>query len=281
MLFIIRARVFGKFIRNMSKAGSSGKSNRKHVAVSYEKDDETQVTEKKPKKEEPKNWQQIYENIAAMRNEHPAPVDTMGCEKCADPKADDETQKYQILVALMLSSQTKDEVTFHAMERLKQFGLTVANIANADQKELEELVHPVGFFRQKSKHIIQTAIILRDQYESRVPNSLTELLKLPGIGKKMANIALACCFNIVVGIGVDVHVHRISNRLRWVNSKTPEQTQQQLESWLPHEYWKEVNLNLVGFGQTICTPKNPKCDECLNSEICPYAKENSTNKKKK
>lgn len=97
----------------------------------------------------------------------------------------------------------------------------------------------------------------------------------------MANIALADCWNNIVGIGVDVHVHRISNRLNWVDTKTPEKTQDELESWLPRNYWQEVNLMLVGFGQTVCTPKNPKCGECLNNKLCPSAFKEQNEKKNK
>lgn len=102
----------------------------------------------------------------------------------------------------------------------------------------------------------------------------------------MANIALSSCWNNIVGIGVDVHVHRISNRLQWVhNTKTPEKTQEELESWLPREYWADVNLMLVGFGQSICIPRYPKCSQCLNNQLCPSAfkegKESPVKAKKK
>lgn len=114
-----------------------------------------------------------------------------------------------------------------------------------------------------------------DEFNSEVPNDLQSLLKLPGVGHKMANIALSSCFGNIVGIGVDVHVHRISNRLNWTSkqTKTPEQTQVELESWMPRDLWREVNLLLVGFGQLICTPKKPHCSGCLNSSngLCPSA----------
>ncbi|KAG5681521.1 hypothetical protein PVAND_010947 [Polypedilum vanderplanki] len=264
----------------MSKSKASGsKGNRKHIIVSYEEGNKSEVKDKKTKVE-PKNWLQIYENINDMRKLKPAPVDKMGCEQCADNKMDIDTQRFQTLVALMLSAQTRDEVTFSACQRLKEFGFTVEHLAEADQNKLEEVIKPVGFYRQKSKHIIQSSKILRDQYDSKVPNDLKELLKLPGVGKKMANIALASCFDNVVGIGVDTHVHRISNRFGWVNSKTPEETQKQLESWLPYEYWRDINLTLVAFGQTICLPRHPKCIECLNNNICPSAFKESPKKTK-
>lgn len=127
--------------------------------------------------------------------------------------------------------------------------------------------------------------MLINDFNGEVPNDLQSLLKLPGVGKKMANIALASCFDNVVGIGVDVHVHRIANRLNWTSkpTNTPEQTQLELESWMPREMWREVNLLLVGFGQQICTPIKPNCSECLNStnNLCPNAfKERESPKKK-
>jgi endonuclease-3 len=177
-----------------------------------------------------------------MRASSKAAIDTMGCEETADKSQSESTQRFQVLISLMLSSQTKDEVNHAACMRLRQFGFTVENIAKADVNELEDIIKPVGFYRQKAKHIKEAANVLLTQYNSDVPNDLNELLKLKGVGPKMANLALAICWNNVIGIGVDVHVHRISNRLQWVNNtKTPLQTEAQLESWLPKEYWLEVN----------------------------------------
>ena len=114
-----------------------------------------------------------------------------------------------------------------------------------------------------------------DKYEGDIPKTLEELCALPGVGPKMAHLAMQCAWGETVGIGVDVHVHRISNRLRWVNTskKTPEHTRVELESWLPESYWRPINQLLVGFGQTICTPLRPRCDECTLSqlELCPSA----------
>jgi endonuclease-3 len=167
----------------------------------------------------------------------------------------------------------------------REFGFTAQSLADADANVIEELIKPVGFYKTKAKHIKQSSQMILDDFNGEVPNDLNSLLKLPGVGKKMANIALAECFDNVVGIGVDVHVHRIANRLNWTSkpTKTPEQTQQELESWLPRDMWREVNLLLVGFGQTICTPKSPHCADCSNSSnnLCPYAFKEEKPKKKK
>lgn len=123
----------------------------------------------------------------------------------------------------------------------------------------------------------QTAKILIDKYDHDIPDNIEELLKLPGVGPKMGHICMATAWNKITGIGVDTHVHRISNRLAWLKTSTkePEQTRIQLESWLPRDLWAEVNHLFVGFGQTICTPVRPKCADCLNKHICPA----STSKK--
>ncbi|XP_037955180.1 endonuclease III-like protein 1 [Teleopsis dalmanni] len=231
---------------------------------------------------EPDNWELCLDNIRKMRNVASAPVDTMGCHKCSDDDADEKTQRFQKLVALMLSSQTKDETTFDAMQRLKNNGLTPESIVAMETTKLEQLVHPVSFYKNKSKYLQQTARILIDKYDSDIPNNIKDLVALPGVGPKMAHICMATAWQQVTGIGVDVHVHRISNRLRWVQNETkqPEQTRLLLESWLPRDLWQEVNHLLVGFGQTVCTPVRPNCANCLNRDICPSAEKTAKIKAK-
>ena len=111
-----------------------------------------------------------------------------------------------------------------------------------------------------------------DKYNGDIPKSAEELCKLPGVGPKMAHLCMQVAWNTVTGIGVDTHVHRISNRLRWVPkpTKTPEETRIALEAWLPKELWSEINYLLVGFGQETCQPVHPKCSTCLNNKICPF-----------
>ncbi|XP_055902685.1 endonuclease III-like protein 1 [Eupeodes corollae] len=228
----------------------------------------------KQDKWEPNNWTQILENIRHMRANVPAPVDTMGCDRYSDENADEKTKRFHVLLALMLSSQTKDEVTHEAMRRLRtESNCTPRVIADMETQKLEQLLYPVSFYKNKAKYLKNTSQILIDQYDSDIPNDIKGLIKLPGVGPKMAHICMNAAWDIVTGIGVDVHVHRISNRLGWVRQETkqPEQTRKELESWLPSEHWKEVNHLLVGFGQTICTPTKPKCGECLNKAICPAA----------
>ncbi|XP_017120705.2 endonuclease III-like protein 1 [Drosophila elegans] len=228
-------------------------------------------------------WYYHLESIRVMRNSKSAPVDIMGCHRCADSKADAKTQRFQNLVALMLSSQTKDQTTYEAMNRLKDQNLTPLKIKEMPVTELENLLHPVSFYKNKAKYLKQTVDILIEKYDSDIPDNPKELIALPGVGPKMAHICMAVAWNKVTGIGVDVHVHRISNRLGWLPkpTKEPEQTRIALEKWLPHSLWAEVNHLFVGFGQTICTPVKPNCGECLNKDICPSANAEAKQKKKK
>lgn len=217
----------------------------------------------------PTNWKKIYENILKMRADKDAPIDYFGCERCHDETDDEKVQRFQTLVSLMLSSQTKDEVTHAAMERLKAKNLSVKMIEDIDQTELEKLLFPVGFYRRKAEYLKKTATILTKQYDMDIPDTIEKLIKLPGVGPKMAHLAMQVAWGQVTGVAVDTHVHRICNRFQWVNAKTPESTQKQLEEWLPKEYWEGFNHALVGFGQTICLAERPKCDGCLNRDICP------------
>ncbi|XP_075973862.1 nth-like DNA glycosylase 1 [Anticarsia gemmatalis] len=240
-----------------------------HIKIEFEKD--SPVKEEVKGLWEPANWQEFLVNLRIMRSNHDAPVDTMGCHMNMDPKATPETYRYQCLISLMLSSQTKDQVTFGAMERLRARGLTVDNVLSMSDEELGKLIYPVGFWKTKVQYIKKTTQTLKEQYKGDIPDSVEKLCKLRGVGPKMAHICMLVAWDKVTGIGVDTHVHRISNRIGWVKkpTSTPEDTRKALETWLPFDLWKEVNHLLVGFGQTICLPIGPMCHECLNKDICP------------
>ncbi|TFK10405.1 Ig kappa chain V-IV region B17 [Platysternon megacephalum] len=266
--------------RAHSTATVPSKSSRKgkKVTVLYDSLEggvaEKEETDSKRLKWEPGNWRQQLDNIREMRRNKDAPVDQMGAEKCFDSSAPPEVMRYQVLLSLMLSSQTKDQVTSAAMLRLREHGLTVDNVLQTDDVTLGQLIYPVGFWKNKAKYIKQTTAILKQQYGSDIPSTVRELVNLPGVGPKMAHLVMDIAWNNVTGIGVDTHVHRISNRLKWVKkeTKTPEETRVALEDWLPRDLWSEINWLLVGFGQQICLPVNPRCKECLNRHICPAAK---------
>ncbi|ENN76397.1 hypothetical protein HUJ04_006895 [Dendroctonus ponderosae] len=245
-------------------------SKRAHITIeSTEKE-----TDSNPKtsKTMPPNWETMLNNVREMRKDSDAPVDTMGCHKCSDETESPPVIRYQALLALMLSSQTKDQVNHAAMLRLREHGCTVENILNTSDEELGKLIIPVGFWRNKVKYIKKTSEILKNQYNCDIPNTIEDMLKLPGVGPKMAHLCMKVAWGEVTGIGVDTHVHRIANRMGWVKTKTPEQTEKALESWLPFDLWNEVNHLLVGFGQQICRPINPQCSSCLNKTICPASK---------
>lgn len=233
------------------------------------------------KMEPPANWQLMIENIRQVRQKFPAPVDSMGCDQAHNHTDKDVNQRFQILLSLMLSSQTKDPITWAATQKLKDNGLgNVKGILGAKEKDIEDLIHPVGFFRRKAIYLKKVAEMLDKHYDGDIPNSIEGLCELPGVGPKMAHLCMQEAWGMTMGIGVDVHVHRISARLGWVPAKgikSPEDTRKALEGWLPREYWREINHLLVGFGQTICTPTRPKCSECLNNVICPSSSTKNSN----
>lgn len=220
---------------------------------------------------EPKNWKEILENIRKMRVNEDAPVDSVGCERSYDENASPKLMRFQVLVSLMLSSQTKDEINHAAMVRLRKRGLSPEMIIEIDDDELGELLKPVGFWRRKTEYLKKVSQILIEKYNGDIPPNFTELCELPGVGPKMAHLVMQVAWDEITGIAVDTHVHRIANRLEWVkkNTKDPIATERELEDWIPRCLWNEINHLLVGFGQTICKPIGPKCQECLNRNICP------------
>ncbi|XP_033120188.1 endonuclease III-like protein 1 isoform X1 [Anneissia japonica] len=223
---------------------------------------------------QPPLWRDQLAGIKEMRKMRDAPVDTMGASKIGDSSAEPAVYRYHVLLSLLLSSQTKDQVTKAAMVSLREHGLTVENILATSEQDIGLLIYPVGFWKRKAEYIKKTTQILKDKYNSDIPPTLKELISLPGIGPKMAHIIMDVAWNKLTGIGVDTHVHRITNRLNWVKkpTKTPEGTRIGLEEWLPRELWSETNVLLVGFGQQTCLPVGPRCTECLIKNICPIGK---------
>lgn len=256
--------------------GSPRKPRRGRVKVEYE---EEKVG---PKRErwEPHDWRTQLSFIREMRSKRDAPVDQMGAEKCYDTEAPPEVRRYHVLISLMLSSQTKDHVTAAAMQRLRERDLSVNTILNMDDDTLGKLIYPVGFWRTKVKYIKQATDLIQQECSGDIPNTVEGLMRLPGVGPKMAHLAMNIAWNQVSGIGVDTHVHRISNRLGWTKkeTKTPEETRRALEEWLPRDLWSEINWLLVGFGQQVCLAVGPLCSMCLNQYTCPSAHRSTPNK---
>jgi endonuclease III len=170
-------------------------------------------------------------------------------------------------VSCLLSLRTKDTTTFPACLRLFNKARTAKQVIALSQEELEKLIYPVGFYRRKATllHTISNDILYR--FNGKVPNTETELLSIPGVGRKTANLVLGEAFNIPA-MCVDTHVHRISNRLGLVNTDTPEETEIALKAIVPREYWIEYNRLLVMWGQNICTPISPWCSQCPVYDEC-------------
>lgn len=223
----------------------------------------------------PNDWAEVYAVVKEMRiagAAQNAAVDTMGCEKLGEDTVGPKVKRYQTLISLMLSSQTKDTTNAVAMRRLQKelpahkdgapVGLNLENILAVDPQLLNELIWVVGFHNNKTKYIKATAEILRDQWDGDIPDSIEGLMSLPGVGPKMAYLCMSTAWGRTEGIGVDVHVHRITNMWGWHKTKGPEETRLALQAWLPKELWHEINWLLVGFGQTVCLPVGRKCGDC-------------------
>ncbi|KYO01845.1 endonuclease III-like protein [Plasmodium gaboni] len=222
-----------------------------------------------------------YNKLKEMRKDIIAPVDKYGCDKLSEKTNDIKVFRFQTLISCMLSSRTKDEVTAMVMDKLKKHGLTVHNILNTTEEQLKKLIYGIGFYNVKAKQILQICHILKNKYNSDIPHNYEELKNLPGIGEKIAQLILQTALNKHEGIAVDIHVHRIANRLNWVNSKNELDTQMKLKSYVQKELWSEINHALVGFGQVICKGKKPLCEKCTLTNHCQYYQDTSTKQEKK
>ncbi len=175
---------------------------------------------------------------------------------------------YKILISTLLSQRTKDETTAGAIDRLFSDARTPAEMVRMDEERIRKLIYPVGFYKVKASRIIEISKILMEKYGSDVPDEMDELLKLPGVGRKTANLVITLGFH-KPGICVDTHVHRISNRWGYVRTKKPEETELRLMEKLPREWWISYNDILVAFGQTYCRPASPLCSICPVQKYCP------------
>jgi endonuclease III len=181
---------------------------------------------------------------------------------------------FRVLLGTILSARTKDACTAAACGRLFSRVTTPDDLRKIPQDELEKLIYPVGFFRDKAKHLKELPDVLQQKFSGVLPQTVEELCELPGVGRKTANLVVALGFD-KPAVCVDVHVHRISNRLGLVKTKTPFDTEMALRKILPVRYWKTWNSYLVSFGQTRCAPRGPHCDGCPIRKFCPSAKADS------
>ncbi len=178
---------------------------------------------------------------------------------------------FQKVIATLLSSRTKDKTVVPVVQELFAKYPLPWDLMNADLRQLEKILFRIGFYKVKSRNIKKLSRIIVEKYRGKVPDTFEGLTSLPGVGRKTANCVLAYAFN-KPAIAVDVHVHRITNRLGWVKSKTPEETEEKLKKIVPKPLWKEINSMLVDYGQRTCLPRKPKCCKCKIIKYCEFGK---------
>ena len=180
-----------------------------------------------------------------------------------------EEDPFQVLIATLLSARTQDATTLAASTRLFRAARTPKTMARLPVRQIERLIYPVSFYRHKAKHVKATCRMLVSRFSGRVPTTMEELLMLPGVGRKTANLVLILAFKSLENICVDTHVHRISNRLGWVRTNTPDETEQALYRATASRWWPYINLYLVTWGQNVCRPVYPRCGACAIEPYCP------------
>lgn len=192
-------------------------------------------------------------------------------EMPAVEKVSEEQQEepFQILIATLLSARTQDATTHAASTRLFKRARTPHAMAKLPVKEIERLIYPVSFYRNKARHVKACCEMLVTRFGGQVPPTMEELVMLPGVGRKTANLVLILGFKSPDNICVDTHVHRISNRLGWVRTELPEETEQALYRNTDRQWWPYINLYLVTWGQNICRPLYPRCGDCVLAPDCP------------
>lgn len=210
----------------------------------------------------------ILREIAKMVRETKDPRATA----LSELKDAEDGDPFRILIGTILSQRTRDERTSLATEQLFRRFKGPAELSRAREAEVRELIRPVGFYNMKAKSVIKVAKKIVDEFGGKVPSDMESLLSLPSVGPKTANCVLVYGFDRPA-IPVDTHVHRISNRLGLVETKTPEQTEAQLVKTVPKRYWLDLNELFVRFGQTTCKPVGPRCGECTLTARCRYYRE--------
>jgi endonuclease-3 len=180
-----------------------------------------------------------------------------------------KSERFTILIGFILSARTRDHLMMDAIKKLQQYGLTVENIANADEGDLRELIKDVSHYDKKASWLIRTSKLLLEEFDGDVPDTIEGLTSLPGVGPKVGYLTLNHAWGKAEGIAVDVHCHRVANRLGLVQTSTPEQTRLELESYVPKEHWEELSTVLVGHGHAICKFQ-PLCSKCDVRDTCAF-----------
>ena len=207
--------------------------------------------------------EQLAQALQVAYSQAQAPIMDLVAAQTQDP--------YRILVGTILSARTQDRTTAAAIGRLFPVAPNLAALEQLPVEEIERLIFPVGFFREKARHLKALPGVLRERFGGVIPQSVEELVELPGVGRKTANLVVALAFG-KPAICVDTHVHRINNRLGIVRTKTPLETERALRKLLPERLWCAWNALFVSFGQTRCRPVGPRCDGCPIAALCPQQK---------
>src|SRR3989344_7447927 len=199
------------------------------------------------------NIDKIYAILSKEVKKYKAPITEFVGAQTKEPE--------QVLMAAILSARTNDKITFKVVTKLFTKVKKIRDFEKFSVKEIEKLIYPIGFFRRKAKYLKELPYVFEKRFNSRLPSNVEELVELPGVGRKTANLVVAVGFN-KQAICVDVHVHRITNRLGYIKTKNPFETEMALRKKLPAKYWTTVNKILVAFGQNTCLPVSPYCNRC-------------------
>jgi len=187
-------------------------------------------------------------------------------EKISESQSEDA---FQVLIATLLSARTQDATTLAASTRLFRRGRTPRTLSKLSVREIETLIYPVSFYRNKARFVKATCEKLVKEFGGRVPSTLEQMVTLPGVGRKTANLVMILAHGSQENICVDTHVHRLANRLGWVSTRLPEQTEQALYASTDARWWPYINLYLVTWGQNVCRPVYPRCGDCAIASLCP------------
>jgi endonuclease-3 len=187
-------------------------------------------------------------------------------EKISESQSEDA---FHVLIATLLSARTQDATTLAASTRLFRRARTPKTMAKLSVKEIERLIYPVSFFRNKARFVKAACEKIVTEFGSRVPETLEEMVTLPGVGRKTANLVMILAHGSQKNICVDTHVHRIANRLGWVKTRFPDETEQALYASTEPRWWPYINLYLVTWGQNVCRPVFPRCGDCAIASLCP------------
>ncbi len=201
----------------------------------------------------------IFEKLKEQFENYPAPVVDLIEIQTKDP--------FKVLITTILSARTKDKTTREAAKKLFKRVNDIYDLQKLTLTEIEKLIYPVGFYKNKAKALKKLPDVILEKFNGKIPDEIDDLIKLPGVGRKTANLVRAIAFK-KPAICVDVHVHRICNRLGYVKTKTPFETEMALRKKLPPEMWLDFNSYLVAYGQNLCYPINPRCDKCVIYEKC-------------